>query len=300
MRSVFYVPANKEDLIAKIPNISADVITLDLEDSVPPAEKQKARDLARKYLKFAASNGADVYVRVNNWETGMTNDDCEAVVYEGLTAICLAKCAEPDNVKRLDWKLEELEQRRGLKIGSVQIQLLIETAKGMMNVYESALVSKRVNSLIFGAVDYTTDMRVTLNQPIGEEQKWARARVACAARAAGVIAIDCPYVGFKDTAGFEQDTAWGRQLGFEGRMLIHPNQIEPSHRIYSPAPDRVEWAKAVVEVFEKEGIAKGSAAVSYQGKMVDTPVYIGAKKILEAMQEIEDKSKKAGLSNNKA
>jgi len=293
MRSVFYVPANKEDLIAKIPGIPADIITFDIEDSVPPAEKNKARELARKNLKFAASAGAAVYVRVNNWETGLTNDDCEAVVYEGLTAICLAKCAGPDHVKRLDWKLEELEMRRGLKVGNIQIQLLIETAKGMMNVYESALASKRVNSLIFGVVDYTTDMRVTLVQPVGEEQKWARARVACAARAAGVIAIDGPYVGYKDIEGFEKDTAYGRQLGFEGRMLIHPAQIEPSHRIYSPLPEQVEWAKGVVEVFEKEGIAKGSAAVSYKGKMVDTPVYVSAKRLLETAREIENKTKKS-------
>ena len=292
MRSVFYVPANKEDLIAKIPSIPADVITFDIEDSVPPAEKQKARELTRKNLKFAKATGAFVYARLNNWETGMTNEDCEAVVDEGLDAVCLAKCGHPDHVKRLDWKLEEMEQKRGLKTGSIQIQLLIETAKGMMNVYDSAIASKRVNSLIFGAVDYTTDMRVTLNQPIGEEQKWARARVACAARAAGIVAIDCPYVGYKDIEGFEADTQWGRNIGFEGRMLIHPAQIEPSHRIYTPAPDRVEWAKAIVDVFEKEGIAKGSAAVSYKGKMVDTPVYIGAKNILAVMAEIESRTKK--------
>ena len=291
MRSVFYVPGNREDFISKIPNIPADVITLDLEDSVPPAEKQKARELTRKNIKFAATAGAAVYVRLNNWETGMTNDDCEAVIDDGITAVCLAKCGSPDNVKRLDWKLEEMEQRRGLKLGSIQIQLLIETAKGMMNVYESAIASKRVNSLIFGAVDYTTDMRVPLNQPMGEEQKWARARVACAARAAGIIAIDCPYVAFKDIQGFESDTQYGRSLGFEGRMLIHPSQIEPSHRIYTPAPERVEWAKDVVKIFEEEGIAKGSAAVSYKGKMVDTPVYIGAKKILAIMAEIEGKGR---------
>ncbi len=292
MRSVFYVPANREELIAKIPGIPADVITFDIEDSVPPAEKQKARELTRKNLKFAAATGVAVYARVNNWETGMTNDDCEAVVDEGLTAICLAKCGEPDHVKRLDWKLEEMEAKRGLKKGSIQIQLLIETAKGMMNVYESALASKRVNSLIFGAVDYTTDMRIPLNQPMGEELKWPRARVACAARAAGVIAIDCPYVGYKDTEGFEKDTQYGRGLGFEGRMLIHPSQIEPSHRIYTPSPESVEWARAVVDVFEKEGIAKGSAAVSYKGKMVDTPVYIGAKRIIETMNEIESKARR--------
>ena len=135
-------------------------------------------------------------------------------------------------------------------------------------------------------------MRIKLNQPVADEQKWARARMACAARAAGIIAIDAPYVDFRDTEGFEQDTAYGRQLGFEGRMLIHPSQIEPSHRIYTPAPDRVEWAREIVKVFEEEGIAKGSAAVAYKGKMVDTPVYVGAQKILEAMAEIEAKEGK--------
>ena len=292
MRSIFYVPANKEDLIAKIPRFPADIVTFDLEDSVPPAEKQIARDLAHKNLQFAADTGADIYARLNNWETGMTNDDCEAIVDKGLAGVCLAKCGGPDHVKRLAWKLEEMEKKRGLEVGSIKIQPLIETAIGMMNVYESAMASPRVNSLIFGAVDYTTDMRVTLTYPVGEEMKWARARMACAARAAGLIALDWPYIDFKDIEGFEKDTAWGRQVGMEGRMIIHPSQIEPANRIYSPAPERVEWAREIKKVFEEEGIAKGSAAVSYKGKMVDTPVYVGALKILDAQAEIEAKAKK--------
>jgi len=292
MRSIFYVPANKEDLIAKIPRFPADIVTFDLEDSVPPAEKQIARDLARKNLQFAAATGADIYARLNNWETGMTNDDCEAIVDKGLAGVCLAKCGGPYHVKRLDWKLEEMEKKRGLEVGSIKIQPLIETAKGMMNVYASAMASPRVNSLIYGAVDYTTDMRVTLTYPIGEEMRWSRARMACAARAAGLIALDWPYVDFKDVEGFEKDTAWGRQMGMEGRMIIHPSQIEPANRIYSPAPERVEWAKEIKQVFEEEGIAKGTAAVSYKGKMVDTPVYVGALKILDAQAEIEAKAKK--------
>lgn len=292
LRSIMYVPGNQEKLLGKMPRLTSDVITIDLEDSVPPAEKQKARELAHKHLKMAADSGADVYVRLNNWETGMTNADCEAVVDKGLNAVCLAKCGGPDHVKRLDWKLQEIEEKKGLEPGSIQIQLLIETAKGMMNVYESALASPRVNSLIFGAVDYTTDMRVTLTQPMGHEQHWARARMACAARAAGIIAIDCPYVPFKDIDGFEEDTRFGRQLGYEGRMLIHPSQIEPAHKIYSPAAERVEWAKAVVKVFEEEGIAKGSASVTLDGHMVDTPVYLNAKQILDAVIQIEEKEKK--------
>lgn len=285
MRSVFYVPGNNDKMLAKAPSFPADIITLDLEDSVPPAEKVKAREMVRENLKFAGSSGSAVYVRVNNWETLMTNDDLEAVVYEGLAGICLAKTGGPEHIQRLDWKLEELERRRGLKVGSIAIQMLAETAKGVINAYPSAIASKRVNSIIFGAVDYTKDMRVKLTSE-GDEQLYARAHVGVAARAAGCIAIDCPFVAFKDMEAFEKNTRFGRQLGYEGRMLIHPSQIEPSHRIYTPAPEDVEWAKGVVKVFEEEGLAKGAAAVTYQGKMVDTPVYDNARTILRTMAEI--------------
>jgi citrate lyase subunit beta/citryl-CoA lyase len=215
----------------------------------------------------------------------MTNDDLEAVVHAGLSGICLAKTGAPEHIQRLDWKLEELERRRGLNVGSIAIQMLAETAKGVINAYPSAIASRRVNSIIFGAVDYTKDMRVKLTSE-GEEQFYARAHVAVAARAAGCIAIDCPFVAFKDMEAFEKNTRFGRQLGYEGRMLIHPSQIEASHKIYTPAPEDVEWAKGVVKVFEEEGLAKGAAAVTYQGKMVDTPVYDNARTILRVMDEI--------------
>ncbi len=285
MRSVFYVPGNSDKMIAKAPSFGPDIITLDLEDSVPPAEKAKAREMTREALKVAGAGGSAVYVRVNNWETGMTNDDLEASVFEGLDGICLAKTTGPDHIQRLDYKLQELEQRRGLKPGSIAIQMLAETAKGVVNAYPSAIASKRVNSIIFGAVDFTKDMRVKLTSE-GDEYLYARSHVAVAARAAGVIAIDCPFVAFKDMEAFEKNTRQGRQLGFEGRMLIHPSQIEPAHKIYTPAAEDVEWAKVVVEVFEREGLATGAAAVNYEGKMIDTPVYDNARMVLRIMDEI--------------
>ncbi|OGP57077.1 MAG: citrate lyase subunit beta [Deltaproteobacteria bacterium RBG_13_52_11b] len=286
MRSVFYIPGNNVKFIEKAPVTPADIITLDLEDSVPPDEKPKARELVRENLKLAGSGGSTVYVRVNNWETLMTNDDLEAIVHEGLSGVCLAKCGGADHVQRLDWKLEELERRRGLKVGSIAIQLLIETAKGVMNAYASACASKRVNSLIFGAVDYTKDMRVKLTSE-GQEQYWARAAVPVAARAAGCVAIDCPFVDVKNMDAFKESTRFGRQLGFEGKMLIHPDQIMPSHEIYTPSAEDVEWAEGVVKVFEEEGLAKGKAAVTYKGKMVDTPVYDNARTILATRDEIK-------------
>ncbi len=291
MRSILYIPGNNEKMVSKAPTFPADIVTLDLEDSVPPAEKPKAREVVRENLKYAGQGGAEIYVRINNWETLLTNDDLEAVVHEGLHGVCLAKCGGPEHVRRLDWKLEELERRRGIAVGTVKIQLLIETARGVINAYPSAIESPRVNSLIFGAVDYTKDMRVKLTTE-GEELKYARAHTAVAARAAGCVAIDCPFVAFQDMEAFEKDTAYGRTLGYEGRMLIHPSQIEPSNRIYKPQPEDVEWAQGVVEAFEKEALAKGLAAISYKGKMVDTPVYENARTILAVMEEIQAKEAK--------
>ncbi|MCK9364860.1 MAG: CoA ester lyase [Syntrophales bacterium] len=287
MRSVFYIPGNNEKMVGKAPETGADIVTLDLEDSVPPAEKVRAREVVKENLKFAGTGGSKVYVRINNWETLMTNDDLEAVVHEGLAGVCLAKTGEPDNVKRLDWKLEELERRRGIPVGTVAIQLLIETAKGMIHAYHSAVASKRVNSLIFGAVDYTKDMRVKLTSE-GTEQLYGRYFTAVAARAAGCVAIDCPFVDFKNMEAFEKSVLEGRQMGYEGRMLIHPSQIEPSHKLYMPSADDVVWATGVVKVFEEEGLAKGAAAVSFNGKMVDTPVYDNARQILATMKEISE------------
>ena len=294
MRSVFYVPGNNEKMVGKAPEIVVDLLTLDLEDSVPPAEKPKAREMIREYLKTQREKqfSPSLYVRINNWETQMTNDDLEAIVYPGLDGVCLAKCGSAENVQRLDWKLEELELRRGMEVGSVAIQLLIETAKGVINAYPAATASPRVNSLIFGAVDYTKDMRVTLTSE-GLEQLYARFHTAVAARAAGCVAIDCPFVAFKDTEGFDKSTKEGRQMGYEGRMLIHPSQIEPSHVIYTPSQEDVDWAEGVKKIFEEEGIAKGAAAVAYNGKMVDTPVYENALQILRTMEEIRAVAAKA-------
>ena len=153
MRSIMYIPGNNPKMVAKAPEFVADIITLDLEDSVPPAEKEAARKIVRENLVIAGTGGADVYVRINNWETELTNDDLEAIVYEGLKGVTLAKTGCAADVQRLDWKLEELERRRGLVVGSVKISMLLETAKGIINAAECCLASKRNVNAIFGAVD---------------------------------------------------------------------------------------------------------------------------------------------------
>ena len=212
MRSVFYIPSNNEKMVAKAPTIACDILTLDLEDSVPPTEKPKGQEMIQEYLKTSRKKQLSpvFYARVNNWETKLTNDDLEAVVYQGLDGVCLPMCSDAENVKRLDWKLEELEQRRGMEIGSVAIQLLIETAKGVLNAYPAACASPRVNALIFGAMDYAKDMRVKFTLE-AQEQLYARHHIAVAARAAGCTAIDSPFVAYQDVEGFKKSAQEGRQ-----------------------------------------------------------------------------------------
>jgi citrate lyase subunit beta/citryl-CoA lyase len=210
MRSSLYIPANNPRFIAKAPSSGADIVTFDIEDAVPPQEKDNARRLTAENLISAAAGGSRVYVRVNGWHTEYTNGDLEAVVRPGLDGVTLPKCRNADDVKRLDWKISELEQRYGMPEGSVKISILLETAAGIMNAYESCTASSRLVSVFFGAVDYCTDMRIKRTN-LAEEQKVARSIVAIAARSAGLVALDAPFADFKNMDDFEKNTLDGRR-----------------------------------------------------------------------------------------
>ena len=276
MRSILYIPGNRRDFIKNIRKLNADVYALDIEDSVPPDEKQNAREIIRELLEYLSGN---IFVRINDWSTGLTELDLEYVVYEGLDGVCLTKCNEVEDVRKLDYALCELERERGLPCGHIKVHLLIETAKGMMNVYPMAMASKRITALIFGVVDYTSDMMITLNQPNGKEYSWARQMVACAAVAANVTPIDCPYMPFKDYKGFYKDTRYGVSLGYRGRVIIHPSQINMANDLYIPSKESISWAKEIIELFEKEN-SDGRASVAHNGKMIATAVYRNAQNII--------------------
>lgn len=291
MRSLLFVPGHDNKALDEALTSHADAIVMDLEDLVPPAEKARARQIVHGNLKRAGLTGSEAWVRVNSWETGMTNDDLEAVVYEGLHGINLTKVASAADVQRLDWRLEELERSRGLEVGSVKICLLIETAIGVIHAFESCAASPRVMAAIFGAVDFTRDMQVKLTSE-GLEQQFARGQVAVAARAAHVLAIDAPFLSYLDIPAYERNVAEGRQMGYKGRMIVHSSLVRISNELYSPDPADVEWAQNVVKVFEEEAIAKGKAAISINNKLVDTPVYLNALDILKIQDEIEAKLSK--------
>ncbi|MDR0433458.1 MAG: CoA ester lyase [Gracilibacteraceae bacterium] len=288
MRSCLFVAGNDQAALAQALKTGADVNVLDLEDLVPPLEKAKARKMVRENLRLAGSAGSAAWVRVNSWETGMTDDDLQATVFPGLDGIVLTKVSGAADVQRLAWRLEELEQANGVAAGSVKICLLIETAIGAVHAYEACAAHPRVVAAIFGAVDYTRDMGVKLT-PEATEQQYARGFLAVAARAAKILALDAPFLAYQEKAAYEKNIQEGKQLGYKGRMIVHPDLVEAANRLYAPAPEEVAWAREIVQVFEKEGIAKGKAAIVHKEKLVDTPVYLNAQDILESWRELEKK-----------
>lgn len=284
LRSVMYTPGSNPALLEKARLFMADVVVVDLEDSVAPAEKMRAREVANEWIPRVKDSGADIYVRVNGLDTGLLHGDLEAVVQQDLAGIVFPKAEGPDDLYYVDKKLTELEMLRGLPIGHTKVQCICETGKGIWNAYWTGISNYRVNSLVFGAVDYCRDMRVRLTKE-ADEQFFGRSQVAVGARGAHIVAIDPPWAFFSDVEGFIKDCEKGRQMGYEGRMLVHPNQIEPAHKTYAPPDDLVERAKKQIEAFE-EGMRQGKGSVALEGSMVDFPVYRAAKDIMDKVARI--------------
>jgi len=290
LRSALFTPGNNMRMIHKIPTLTADAVILDLEDSVPMAEKDTARIFIRDSLDVVCSGTADVYVRVNGLMTGLTAEDCEFVVQKGISGIMLPKVESQNEVIEAEKIIGELERKRGLEPGSITLIPTLETAKGVVNAYEIASSSKRVVAIGFGAVDFTRDMGVSLSKE-GTELFFARSYVALAARAAGTQAIDTVFIDLADKEGLIKDSMLAKQLGFKGKFLIHPSQIEPVNRIFSPSEKEIEYAKKVVQAF-KEAEAKGLGAASLEGRMIDIAVYRQAEDLLKLAEAIAEKERK--------
>ncbi|NIR19798.1 MAG: hypothetical protein GTN79_08630 [Gammaproteobacteria bacterium] len=189
-------------------------------------------------------------------------------------------------IEDLDAQLARLEGEHGIKAGGVAIVPLLETAKGIMEAYDVCRASKRVTGAIFGAEDFATDMAVKRTET-GEEILWARSMVAVACRAGGIVAIDTPDPNYSDEAHLRREMGLARSLGYSGKLCIHPTQVRIANEVFSPGEDEIAEARAVVEAFEREGLAKGIAAIAVEGKMIDTPIYWRARRLVEWAEAAE-------------
>lgn len=281
-------------MIAKAATLPADAIILDLEDAVPLPDKATARIMIRDSIKDVKLGGSYVFVRVNALTTNLTAEDLKFVAVEGLDGLMLAKSETKSDIVELDSMLEETEKGGGLEPRSLKVVPLIESAKGVINAYEIASASERIIAVAFGAGDYYRDLgRGASFSPEQTELLYARSRIVNCSVAAGVQAIDTVFFGLlTDREGFMKEMMLALQLGFKGKLLIHPTQIEPVNKAFSPLPDEAEYARRVVEAFE-EAQARGLGAISFEGKMIDYMNYKQAKdlvRLVEFIAEEEDES----------
>ena len=287
LRSILFTPGNNMRRIHKIPSLKADAVILDLEDSIPMTEKQTARFFIKTNLELAKSGVAEIYVRVNGTYSGLLEDDCDFIVQKGLDGIMIPKVESKEDVTDTEKIIEKLEKERGIELGSIVLIPTLETAKGIMNVHEIANASKRNVAIGFGAVDFTRDLGTTLSKE-GTELFYARSKTSIAARAAGIQALDTVFIDLADNEGLIKDARRGKQLGFKGKFLIHPNQIEPVNRVFSPSEKEVEYAKRIVTAM-KEAEAKGLGATSFEGRMIDIAVLRQAEDLVSLADSIAKK-----------
>ncbi|GBC73900.1 Citrate lyase subunit beta [archaeon HR04] len=282
IRTLLFVPGNNPRFIEKAKTLRADIICLDLEDSVPMDEKDRARAMVRDAIKARKDYASELYIRVNSPDSGLIEDDLK-VVDEGLDGIVIPKVNEAREVTKVEDVLDELEKKHGIG-KKVEIMPSIESARGVVNAYNIASSSDRVSALVFGVFDFMHDMGLEYAEDaIGFN--YARAKIPVDARAAGVYAIDGIWQAVDDVDGLIRDAMLGMRLGYKGKSIIHPRQIEPVHRVFVPSKDEVEWARKVVVALE-EAMKQGRGAVRLEGRMVDAVHYKRAKALLEAIGSI--------------
>ena len=243
-RSLCFVPGNNTRFLEKAKEIKADIVCLDLEDSVPAEQKDDARQLVKQSLRDRKSFAAQaVCVRTNSPSSGMIPSDLGAVMRKGIDGIVIPKLGNNADLRRITWNMEEIEQQR--RLGPVGIIPSIESAEGVVNAYSIASsgggsVHSRIECVVFGVFDLLADMGIEYSAG-SDAARYARARVALDARGAGVPAIDGIWQDLNDEQGLVQDCLLGRSLGYAGKCVIHPGQIDAVHRAFYPTSSEVSW-----------------------------------------------------------
>ena len=282
IRSALFVPGNRPDRVDKAVATAADRVIIDLEDAVAVSQKVETRALVRD--KIIAHKDRGVLVRVNGLETEFLMGDLEAIVVNELGGLVLPKTENSHQVVKIHRLLVDLEKKQGLQAGSTAVILLTESALGVQNIFQissAAAELDRAFLIALGAADYALDMGIEITKD-GRELIYPRSRIAVACRAAGIAPpIDTPFmIDLKDMNALKDDAARAKQLGFQGKLCIHPNQIEPVHIIFTPTAEEISFAQRVVEAFEA-GEAEGTAAIQVDGKFVDYPVVERSRRILQ-------------------
>ncbi len=279
-RSILSVPANREKMIAKALTLPADVVMLDLEDSVPVPEKEEARKQAISAFGEGEWGGRVRALRVNGMDTPFAYRDIIDIVEavgDKVDVIVLPKVDDAAEVKAVGYLLTQIEMHKGFS-RPIGIEASIETARGMLGVEEIAFASERLEALVFGIADYSSSLGMKIKGPSGHGEAednypghryhFPLSRMAMAAKAAGLAAIDAPYGDFKNPEGLANSCGLSAALGYNGKWAIHPDQLDIINSRYTPSPEDVNRARRILNAYN-EALAAGFGSLALDGKMVD-------------------------------
>lgn len=278
LRSLLFVPGNRESMLRKAAGARPDVFVPDLEDSVPAAEKANARETVERLVGMIAATGRPVFPRLNGIDTIWLEDDARALIGPDVTGVSVGKIRTPDDIRRIDALLADAERASGLPVGRTRLIPWIETAAAVLDALRIATASPRVVALAFGAEDLTLDMGIRRSSD-DSEVSVARSLTCLAAAAAGVPALDTPFFAFRDDAALERSAEASKRIGFRGKFAIHPDQLATIQRVFSPSPEELEEARKVIAAFE-EAAREGRGSTSLEGRVVDVPVVERARALI--------------------
>ncbi|WP_261858550.1 citrate (pro-3S)-lyase subunit beta [Photobacterium sanguinicancri] len=269
-RSMLFVPSSNAAMVSNTFIYDADAIMFDLEDSVSLREKDTARLILFNALQHPLYQEIETVVRVNALDSEFGVHDVNAVVAAGVDVVRLAKTDSAQDVVDMEKAIATAEAACGRQIGSTKMLAAIESAMGITNAKDIAFASERLIGIALGAEDYVKDLK-TNRSPEGTELLFARCAILQAARAAGIQCFDTVYSDANNNQGFTAEAEHIKQLGFDGKSLVNPRQIELLHNIYAPTQAEVNHAEAVL-IAAQEAEDKGIGVASLNGKMVDAPI----------------------------
>jgi citrate lyase subunit beta/citryl-CoA lyase len=252
-----------------------------MEDSVPESEKKNVRNVIASHLEKLKAVGPLVVPRVNSLDSGLIEEDLASVVGPFVDGISVGKIRTAQDIHDISDLITGLEVKRRLTIGEIRLIPWIETAQAVVHCHAICTANPRIVAVAFGAEDFTHDMGI---ERVGDESEselaFARNTLCIAARAAGILGLDTPYFRFKDDAGLMSNVAAAKRCGFKGKFAIHPAQVAPINRAFSPTPMEIEHARRVVAVFE-EAERTGRGSTSLDGNVIDVPVMKRAREVLK-------------------
>ena len=278
-RAILYTPGDDLKKISKAVTLGVDCACLDMEDGVAINRKEVARQTIAKALSTLDFGNTERLVRINPVGSGLEHDDLLTVVPARPDGIVIPKVKDKTQIKWVSEQISALEKLNELPMGEIILIALIETAKGIINLGEIASADSRLDALIFGAEDLAADLGAHRSQS-GWEVFHSRSEVVTYSAAYGLQAIDMVYIDFKDSEGLQVQATQGAHLGFDGKQVIHPDQVKPVQEAYTPKDEELTEAKSIVDAFAAHQAA-GKGAFAMDGKMVDAPLVKSAQSVLE-------------------